>query len=103
MLFTCKIVAKYMRNMYYTHLKKWNQQMEQSNLQRITIDCAKELNLRERLKLSAKRNKRSLNKQVEFALEEFLRFDEMSEQERFAIEKLKWELLEGRKQAQSFF
>ena len=73
--------------------------MEQSSVQRITIDCAKELNLRERLRASAKRNKRSLNKQAEFALEEFLKFDEMSEQEELAIEKLKRELLEGRKRA----
>jgi hypothetical protein len=70
------------------------------DLERITIDCAKELNLRERLKASAKRHKRSLNKQVEFILEEFLKFDEMSEEQRLALEKIKREIVERMKRSQ---
>ncbi|HIE00263.1 MAG TPA: hypothetical protein EYP59_08245 [Thiotrichaceae bacterium] len=76
---------------------------ERPNLSRLIIDYSKELNLKERLQASAKRNKRSLNKQVEFALEEFLGFDELSEERRLSIEKIRREMLEGLKRSQSFF
>ncbi|WP_353573227.1 hypothetical protein [Candidatus Albibeggiatoa sp. nov. BB20] len=76
---------------------------ERPNLSRLIIDYSKELDLKERLQASAKRNKRSLNKQVEFALEEFLGFDELSEEQRLAIQKIRREMLEGLKRSQSFF
>lgn len=73
---------------------------EHSNLSRLIIDYSKELDLKERLKVSAKRHKRSLNKQVEFILEEFLKFDEMPEKERLAIEKVRREIVKGLKRSE---
>lgn len=71
---------------------------ERPNLSRLIIDYSKELDLRERLKVSAKRHKRSLNKQVEFILEDFLKFDEISEKEQLAIDKVRREIVKGLRQ-----
>ncbi|EDN66645.1 hypothetical protein BGP_6113 [Beggiatoa sp. PS] len=74
------------------------EQKAHPNLSRLIIDYSKELDLKERLKTSAKQHKRSLNKQVEFILEEFLKFDEMSEKERLAIKRVKREIVKGLRQ-----
>lgn len=68
---------------------------ERPNLSRLVIDYSKELDLRDRLKASAKRHKRSLNKQVELILEEYLVFDEMTDEQRLAVQKLGQEILKG--------
>lgn len=73
---------------------------ERPNLSRLIIDYSKELDLKERIKTSAKQHKRSLNKQVEFILEEFLKFDEMPEKERLAIEKVRREIVKGLKRSE---
>jgi len=64
------------------------------NLQRLCVDLDKKLNIRERIKVSAKRHRRSINKHVEMILENYLEMDELSKEQQIVIEDVKREIVQ---------
>lgn len=64
------------------------------NLQRLCVDLDKKLNIRERIKASAKRHRRSINKHVEVILENYLEMDELSKEQQIVVEDVKREIVQ---------